>query len=110
MTNTVIKIGNKEISTLAAEWLDAVESIPNESIYSKMQVRAESMSLWNMFRTHSDVLANGDVSIVLSGQDMMDKSKTYALFVHSLPENIRSLFNEKFETFWDSICSHVILD
>lgn len=109
MTNATIKIDNKEISKLAAEWLDAIETIPNESIYSKMQVREESMNLWNMFRKNSDILRNGDVAIVVTAGDIMQKSKTYAMFVHSLPDNISNLFNDKFETFWDAICTHMVI-
>ena len=109
MTNATIKIDNKEISTLAAEWLDAIETIPNESIYSKMKVREESMNLWNMFRNNCDVMVNGDVSIVVTEVDIMQKSKAYAVFVHSLPENIRELFNSKFENFWDAVCTHMVL-
>lgn len=109
MTNATIKIDNKQISTLAAEWLDAIETIPNESIYSKMKVREESMNLWNMFRTNSDVLVNGDVSIVVTEVDILQKSKNYALFVHSLPEDIREMFNSKFENFWAAVCTHMVL-
>ena len=109
MTNATIKIDNKEISTLAAEWLDAIESIPNESIYSKMKVREESMNLWNMFRNNCDVLVNGDVSIVVTEDDIMKKSKAYAVFVHSLPEEIREMFNTKFENFWDAVCTYMVL-
>lgn len=110
MTNATIKIDNKEISTLAAEWLDAIETIPNESIYSKMKVREESMNLWNMFRNNCDMMVNGDVSIVVTEDDIMNKSKAYAVFVHSLPEDIREMFNSKFENFWDSVCSHMVLN
>jgi hypothetical protein len=109
MTNATIKIDNKEISTLAAEWLDAIETIPNESIYSKMKVREESMNLWNMFRNNCDMMVNGDVSIVVTEDDIMNKSKAYAVFVHSLPEDIREMFNSKFENFWDAVCTHMVL-
>jgi hypothetical protein len=110
MTNATIKINNKEISTLAAEWLDAIETIPNESIYSKMKVREESMNLWNMFRNNCDMMVNGDVSIVVTEDDIMNKSKAYAVFVHSLPEDIREMFNSKFENFWDAVCTHMVLN
>ena len=110
MTNATIKIDNKEISTLAAEWLDAIETIPNESIYSKMKVREESMNLWNMCRNNCDMMVNGDVSIVVTEDDIMNKSKAYAVFVHSLPEDIREMFNSKFENFWDAVCSHMVLN
>lgn len=109
MTNATIKIDNNEISTLAAEWLDAIEAIPNGSIYSKMKVREESMNLWNMFRNNSDVLVDGDVSIVVTKDDIMRKSNAYAVFVHSLPENIRSIFNSKFENFWEAVCTHMVI-
>lgn len=109
MTNATITIDNNELTTLAADWLDAVESIPNESLYSKMKVREETMRLWNLLRYNSDIRRNGDVSIVVTSDAIMSKSKAYALFVHSLPQNVSNRFNAKFENFWDAICNHMVL-
>lgn len=105
MSNFTIQIQDTEISTLVGSWMEAIEKIPSTQFYTRMQVREKSISLWNTIRQNADVLKTGIVSVVVSAEMLLSKSKEYASFVHSLPEDVRSLFNAEFEAFWSSLCS-----
>lgn len=105
MSTFTIKIQDTEISTLVDSWMEAIEKIPDTQLYTRMQVREKSASLWDTIRFNADVLKSGIVSVVVSAEMLLAKSKEYAGFVYSLPEDVRSLFNTEFEAFWSSLCS-----
>jgi hypothetical protein len=103
METVLVQANNQEISRLAGQWLDAIEQIPSEHRGVRLALRQKSQNLLNYINQHSDVKVCGTVCASLKMNDLLQRSKEYAAFVHSLPVEITILFNSQFEEFWESL-------
>lgn len=104
-----VKASNQEISALAGQWLDAVDKIPMEFCTLRLVVRQQSQKLLDFINKHSDVMSCGTVCASMSIDELLQYSKSYATVVHSLPDEVKNVFNKEFEEFWGAFCSRMKL-
>lgn len=107
METVLVQASNQEISQLAGQWLDAIDQIPSEHRGVRLALRQKSQNLLNYINQHSDVKVCGTVCASLKMNDLLQRSKEYAAFVHSLPVEITGTFNKHFEDFWEALVSNM---
>lgn len=107
MENVLVQANNQEISMLAGKWLDAIEQIPVSHSGVRLVLRQKSQNLLDYINQHSDVKVCGTVCATLKMNDLLQRSKEYASFVHSLPVELTATFNKEFEDFWEALVSNM---
>ena len=103
MPIVTINIQDTKISNMAESWFGAVDSIPDDKQSDRIQIIEHSTHLFDTLRNNADIKANGLVSIVLTSDMLSAASTEYSLFVHSLPAETKSFFNDQFEDFWQTL-------
>ncbi len=103
----LINFDNLEFSKIAGEWLDSIELIPNEFKGCKKFVRSESEKIISFIKANSDVKPCGTVCTLIYMSDLLKYSKSYAVLINKLPEDVQNAFRHKFSHFWLSLCRNM---